>query len=439
MRTNVAVNYATKTHGGSAASPHVKPLEQLKRTVLSCLLFETTAYEGGDTIADRISALCKEVPSKDIAALAIEARTKHNLRHVSLRLLIALLEKRDYPEASKTIAATIQRPDELAELLAMYWKNGKRPLAKQLKKGLAAAFTKFSAYSLAKYNQDGAVKLRDVLFMVHAKPRDKEQEIIWKQLVENNLPTPDTWETELSAGKDKAATFTRLILEGKLGYLALLRNVRNMVEAGVNVDLINGAIAARKNGADKVLPFRYLAAARTCPAIAPALNVAMMQQVDELPALPGRTVVLVDVSGSMNHKVSSKSELTRLDAAAGLACMLRGTVRTFSFSDQVVEVPHFEGIPGIQFIKNSQRNAGTRLFDAIAEITNKIKYDRIIVLTDEQDTGGKVKRMPAPQPGTKAYIINVAPYKNGVGYGEWTHINGFSENVITWLIESETQ
>ena len=106
-----------------------------------------------------------------------------------------------------------------------------------MKKGLAAAFPKFDEYALAKYDRGGPVKLRDVLFLAHAKPRDEAQAEVWKRLIAGELTTPDTWEVALSSsGADKREAWERLLREQKLGALALLRNLRNMREAGVDED-----------------------------------------------------------------------------------------------------------------------------------------------------------------------------------------------------------
>jgi 60 kDa SS-A/Ro ribonucleoprotein len=80
------------------------------------------------------------------------------------------------------------------------------------------------------------------LFLCHPKPKDKAQAALWKRLVDNELKTPDTWE----AGKDKKATFERLILEKKLGALALLRNLRNMETAKVADKIIATALEMMK-------------------------------------------------------------------------------------------------------------------------------------------------------------------------------------------------
>jgi hypothetical protein len=437
MQTNTARQRSTTiTAGGSPAYPHMTTLQQLRRSVLSCMLWEDEFYESGQQIGDRIEQLASEVTTEQLAALAVEARTEHNLRHVSL-LLLAALAKRGGPVVSATIAKVISRADELNEFVSIYWRNGKTPLAKQVKKGLAAAFQKFDAYQLAKYDREKSVRLRDVMFLVHPKPRDEAQAETFKQLTENSLPSPDTWEVALSAGGDKCAEFTRLIVENKLGYLALLRNLRNMAEAGVDPQLVKNAILARKGGAEKVLPFRYTAAARAAPRFEPALDEALCEAIAQSPPLPGRTAVLVDISPSMDAKLSSKSDLSRKDAAATLASVIHGDVRMFSFSNEVVEVPPRRGMAGVDAILKSQRPNGTKLFDAIAAVNLRVPYDRIIVITDEQDTGGHTLRGPDPLPGTRGYMVNVASNKNGVGYGKWVHLDGFSERVLQWMREVE--
>jgi len=114
--------------------------------------------------------------------------------------------------------------------------------------------TKFDAYQLAKYDRHGAVRIRDVLFLIHAKPKDADQAKVWKQLVDGELASPDTWEVSLSSGKDKRGTFERLMAENRLGGLALLRNLRLMQKAEVPRKAIAAAIEAMRT--DRVLPYR---------------------------------------------------------------------------------------------------------------------------------------------------------------------------------------
>lgn len=436
-KLNRAVSYSKKTHGGAPAFPHITPIQQLRRSVLSCLLWESNFYEDGESIADRIVSYAEKVKKKELQELIIEARTQYHLRHVSLLLLCALI-KQGGEGVADTINETIRRADELTELLAIYWRNGRRPLSAQMKKGLAKAFTKFDAYNLAKYNKPGAIKLRDVLFLIHAKPQDKVQEKTWKQLVDDTLPSPDTWEVALSAGEDKQKSFDRLLREGKLGYMALLRNLRNMVESGVDKDLIKDAILARK-GAHNVLPFRYVAAARACPQLERTLDQALVASVGEAEQFTGETAILVDVSGSMAWDVSAKSQMKLMDIAATLASVFPGAARIFTFSNQMVEVPQRIGMAGVDAIINSQPYGGTDLAKAVETINKATTFDRLIVITDEQVTDEQATsyiRVPDPV-ADKAYMINVACHQNGIGYGKWTHIDGFSEGVLRWIREVE--
>lgn len=432
-----------RTHEGAPAAV-ISAEMALRRSVCSCLLWEDEFYEDGNRIADRILSLADKVQPATVARLAYDARTHMNLRHVSLLLLRSLVRTAPGTSlVSATIADVIQRADELSEFLALYWdtNNGKRTMSAQLKKGLSAAFAKFDEYQLAKYfstsgEATAKVKGRDVMFMAHAKPKTAEQVNLFSRIA-NRLPVKeggaDTWETALSTGKDKKDTFTRLLQEHKLGYLALLRNLRNMNQAGVDKDLVENAILERR-GARRVLPFRYVAAARACPVFTRALEEALTEAIAEMPVLSGRTYVLVDVSGSMNAKLSGKSELTRMDAAATLAAVLPGDIRTFTFSEQVVEVKETSGFSGIKAIKNSQEHAGTYLGKAVKTLLeNSHTPDRLIVITDEQSHDY------VPEPDTKyAYMINVASNRYGVGYGpRWIHIDGFSEQVIRWIGEFE--
>jgi hypothetical protein len=433
MQLNTARSFAhVQTHEGAPAFQHLTPMQQLRRSVLSCLLWEDEFYEDGSSIGDRIAECSAKVPPDGLAALAIEARSEHNLRHVPL-LLTAELAKRGGSIVSTTLEKVIQRADEVSEFLTLYWRNGKTPIAKQVKKGLAKALVKFDAYQVAKYDREKAIRLRDVLFMVHAKPKDEAQAETWKQLVEGTLPSPDTWEVALSGGSDKRETFERLIREGNLGYLALLRNLRNMVDAGVDQGLVRDAIIARK-GAHRVLPFRYIAAARACPRFEPAIDQALSEAISGMSPLLGKTAVLVDVSGSMDVRLSGKSDLTRMDAAAALASIINGDVRVFTFSNRVVEIPPRRGMAGVDAIIKSQGHGRTELAGAVDLINLTVEHDRLIVITDEQSTSKR--RTPDPVAG-KAYMINVASNRNGVGYGKWTHIDGFSENVLRWISEVE--
>lgn len=429
MRLNVMARPAARTFEGGPAVPPKNPLAELRRAVSSCLLWEDQFYEDGVAIADRIAELVAQCDRADVEALAAEARSTLKLRHAPL-WLISALAKSGKGVSPNTYAAVIQRADEMGELIAMQWKDGKRPLPAALKRGVAKAFGKFDAYQLGKYNRKVAVSLKDVLRLVHPKPANDEQAALWRKVIDGTLESPDTWEVALSGGADKKETFERLLSESKLGYLALLRNLRNMAGAGCDPALIRDAILARK-GAHNVFPFRFIAAARAAPQFEPALDEALSAQIDGMPVLVGTTAILVDVSGSMNVPLSSKSDLTRMDAAAALASIIPGNVRVFTFSHQVVEVPPRRGMAGVDAIIRSQQHGGTYLGAAVTAVNEQIAHDRLIVVTDEQSAdavGG---------PKGRGYMINVAAHRNGVGYGQWTRIDGFSKNVLRFIHEHE--
>ena len=439
MRLNTKVRTPQGfTHEGAVAAP-MNAEQALRRSVMSCLLWENEFYEDGQEISERICKLAGTVAIDKLAGLAIDARERGNLRHVPLLLLSALAKRgAGNKVVADTIARVIQRADELSELLAVHAKaNGVTPdkikpkLSAQMKKGLARAFTKFDEYQLAKYDRDGAVRLRDALFLVHAKPKDDAQAALWKRLVANELTVPDTWEVGLSGGADKKETFERLLREGKLGYLALLRNLRNMLEAGCDETLVRDAIVARKGGAQRVLPFRYVAAARAAPQFEPAIDQALSEAIAEMPVLSGKTVVLVDVSGSMSDPLSSKSDLRRVDAAAALASIINGDLRVLVFANNVTELAPRRGIAGVDNIVR-HLGGGTHLGAAVAHVNGLKKIDRLIVITDEQSHD------LVPDPTVeRAYMINVASARHGVGYGRWVHIDGFSENVLRFIQEHE--
>jgi len=422
--------------------------QALRRTALSCLLWENEFYEDGVKIAARIAELVPRVDAERVAKLAVEARERMKLRHLPLLLVREMARHATHRAlVAETLTRIIQRADELSEFVAIYWAAGKQPLSAQVKKGLASAFSKFDEYALGKYDRAGAVRLRDVLFLSHARPVDAAQADLWKRLAQNELTTADTWEVSLSAvGRcertdeeklaDKRAAWERLLAERKHGALALLRNLRNMRTAGVREELVLEALANLKT--DRVLPFRFLAAARVTPQWEQTLERAMLRALDSrATTLRGHTVLLVDVSGSMNWSLSHRSQMRRTDAAYGLAILLREIaekVSIFTFSDKTMRVPDRRGMALRDALEASQPHSGTYLGAAITHVEKEFRsgYDRIVVITDEQSHD----RVPAPH--GKGYVVNIASNQNGVGYGAWTHVDGWSEAIIDYIAELET-
>lgn len=429
------------TSEGMPVAP-ISNFHALKRAVLTTFLWEDCHYEDGVSVVERIKSLIPKVQPDLVAGLAIRAREDFKLRHIPL-LLVSEMAKYDTHKSlvAKTLYRVIQRPDELCELLSIYWANGKCPIANSIKKGLALAFTKFNEYSLAKYNQDNQIKLRDVLFLSHAKPLDEAQDKLWKKLINNQLETPITWETQLSAsnGVNKKAVWEQLLKDGKIGALALLRNLRNLRENNVDESLIVQAL--RNMQVERVLPFRFIAAAKYYPNLESEIEQAMFKCVSKLQPLFGKTALIIDTSPSMwGTPISAKSDMDRFEAAAALSILIREIceqVNIYAFNNKAYEIPNRRGFALRDTIAATKN--GYSKGSLAVNLANQHGYDRIICLTDGQwhPASGQTLvngTVYNPLPNSAAYMLNVGNNKNGVGYTNgWICIDGFSEGVIEYI------
>lgn len=432
-RTNVRIP-TIRTHEGTVAQ-HINPELQLRRSVMACMLWEDEFYEDGESIADRIKKTIQLVDPQKVANIAIEAREKMKLRHVPLLIVREMARLKSHKQlVAKTLEAVIQRPDELTEFVSIYWREGRQPLSAQVKKGLAGAFSKFNEYSLAKYNNDGAIKLKDVLFLCHAKPKDKEQAELWKRLIAGELQVPDTWEVALSNGADKKATLERLISENKLGGLAFLRNLRNMKDSGVSENIIFDGLNKMKT--ERILPFRFISAAKYAPQWEAQLEPVMLKCLEGKEKLKGKTAIVIDGSGSMfGTPISSRSEIDRFEAASALAILIREICEQcvmVVFSNNAVLVPSRRGFALRDVLYKSAEHGGTMTQNGIMRAAQE-GYNRIIIVTDEQSHQSIIN----PIVGTKGYVVNIASAQNGVGYGSWCHIDGWSEAVLDYILVNE--
>lgn len=414
------------THEGAKAR-QISPKQQLERSIMSCMLWEDGFYESGVSIVERIKDLVKQVDSKDIAEIALKAKHDMRLRHIPLLLVRELFrDKNSRKLAGNTLLKVISRPDDITEFLSLYWMDNKNePLAKQAKVAIGKAFNNFNEYSLAKYNGGKkAIKLVDALRIVHPEPSD-----LLGKLRRGELSIPDTWEVELSKGGDKKAAWERLLQEDKLGGLAILRNLRNMRDAGIDSALIKSGIAKINSG--KLLPINFIAAGIYNPQFEPDIEAKFFQAFKKDKAA-GKTIVLVDTSGSMDERLSAKSELKRKDVAASISMIARETfedIRIFFFTDSMGELPARRGF-AVKDLLDKCPHGGTYLGAAIKQIAT-LSCDRLIVITDEQshDT----------VPDFKGYLINIASNKNGVGYGQCVHIDGWSDKVVDYILAYEKQ
>ncbi len=429
---------------------------QLHRLVMACLLWEDLAYTSGQGVVEEIRALVPRVAPERVAHMAIEARFAQKLRHVPLLLVREMARHAAHtPLVAETLATVIHRPDELCEFVSLYWRdNGnRRTLSAQVKKGLARAFNKFDEHQLSKYARARReVKLRDVLFLCHAKPQD---EALFHRLANRQLAAPDTWEAGLSAAstpEEKRAVWERLIKSRKLGALAFLKNLRNMEDVGVPRAVIDQGFAQIRPS--MLLPIDFLRAAHAAPAWASELETLMLQCAAEFPRLPGWTIFVVDVSGSMSARLSGRSRFSRLDAAVAMAVLARemcdrvtfyataGCDRTRTHATKRIDPPR--GFALAQHIRQAAVTLGgggiftRQCLESIRQTERGAAPDRIIVFSDSQDCDHPGRRVPEPF-GWRNYIVDVSAHRHGVNYtGVWTaEISGWSEHFLRFIAEME--
>lgn len=458
---NRKVKEEIETYGGGHAIP-ISPKQQLERSVMSCLLWEDEFYEDGKSIVARICDLVKQNTPQDVADIAIRAKQDMRLRHVPLLLARELARtKEGRKQLVHVLPKVITRADDIPELLAIYFQQKIKPresakLPNQLKKHLGNSFKSFDEYQLGKYSGGSkSVSLKDAMKLTHPVADNAEQSALWKKLLLGKLKTPDTWEVDISATKDVKASWTRLLTEGKFGGLALLRNIRNMVEANVDENLIQAGIKAIK--AARLLPINFIAAAKYNPRFEPAIEEKLLECLAERPQrLLGKTIIIIDTSGSMGGKLSEKSKLERRDVAAGLVIIAREIC-----ADPIIYCTAGNDVARMHATMQIPARRGFALSDYItgSEVGSKIggggiflvqcldfikaeqkKADRIILITDEQDCDSSSKSPErADVFGTHNYLINIASAKNGVGYrNKWTHIDGWSDKVMDYIINYET-
>ena len=441
-------------HGMAAAVQ--SNIALLRRAVLANLLWEDVAYMDGKSVTDEIKRLIPLCKAEDVYNLAREARLLQKLRHTPLFLAVEMCKydaTRQYVD--KLLPEIITRADMLTDFVAIYWKeNGNgAAICNKAKKGLAVAFHNFNEYKLAKYDRDAEIKLRDVMFLCHPKPTNKYEEDLYKKVAERALAIPDTWEVALSAGKDKKETWTRLINEGKLGGKATLMNLRNMMQAGVDRYVIEDALK-NLNGT-MLLPLDFLKAANYATEFRSQISDAMVESYKNLPKLPGRTLFIVDISGSMGARISGKSEFNRMQVAEAMAMLAANQCERCEIvatagndwsrihASKLIRYPE-KGFGLMKQIDDlySELGGGGIFTRQCLEWCEKQSwfgtgFDRVIVFSDSQDCDTD-KSLPKPF-GKYNYICDVSAHTRGINYrGVWTaEISGWSEHFLTYIAAYE--
>lgn len=444
-------------HGSKSAKQD--NIQLLRRAVLASLLWEDNCYIDGEAASANIARLIPLCDPAQVAHLAIEARIVQKLRHTPL-FIVAEMTK--YPEHNKYVRKIlpriITRADMLTDFLAIYAKckkSGKlKPICHSVKQGLADSFHNFKEYHFAKYDRNATIKIRDVMFLVRPKPQNNEQRELFKRIAKRELSVPDTWEVALSTGKDPKSTWERLISTGKIGGLAMLRNIANMKKAGVRKEYIEEGLLKLKG--QMLLPFNFYQSAKMNPEFSRPIEDAMLANYKLLPKLPGRTLFIVDISGSMVAKISAKSQLDRLEVACVMAMLAANQCEKFELvatagSDRNprgsesahvwIQYPQ-KGFGIMQQIVQCQAKTGkwgifTRQCLEWCKFNLGSDFDRIIIFSDSQDQD-KINKVPSPF-GKNNYICDVSSERRGINYkGVWTaEISGWSEHFLTYIAAIE--
>lgn len=455
--------------GGQAFFPSSKK-EELVKEVLTSFWREPKFYGNTDyetfAMLSKIRSLCSTAP-KFIMHLAIYARQELHLRSISHVLVGELAAaprgKRYVKESLKNI---VIRPDDMTEILTYYLTVYGKPIPNCLKKGIAAVFPKFDEYSLAKYKKTSKiVSLKDALCLTHPIPQSIEMSQMWKRLLEDNLTIPYTWETELSVRGNTKEVWEDLIESGKVGYMALLRNLRNIYKASPeNLREVLRTLSSEEAViASKQLPFRFYSAYKAIKAmdskdhkelvqqiaILISLERAMEYSIKSLPKMEGKTLIAVDSSSSMCWaSVSKKGTIKAIDVAATLASILYKLCKAplLSLFDNQFRFYPLDPSRGVlkntEEIRQTAQGGATNTFLIFSELLQKkIFVDRIVIISDDQ---GAFWKKPGQfyleeyqrfiNPNVWIHIIDTAGYPTQQFKGERVnYISGWSEKVLQFI------
>ncbi len=449
----------TKNHEDAKAFVMSPEMELYTAVVTTGL--NDSFYEAGNTRLERIKTLIEKCSPEFIARLAIYARTEMNLRSIPMVLSVELAKKTSGNSlVSRTVNRVVLRADEITEMLAYYQIANERTeikklnkLSKQIQKGLIGAFNNFDEYQFAKYNRNAAVKLKDALFLVHPKAKNAAQQAIFNKIASDSLDTPYTWETELSAlGKNRFANeaaralavtrkWEEMIESKKIGYMAMLRNLRNILEANVSakhIELVCDYLANEKAVLNsRQLPFRFLSAYRELKSIKSSFTSAMLDALENAVMCSAKNikgfgfdtsiVIACDVSGSMQKPVSARSTVLLYDIGLMLAMLLQSqckNVTTGMFGDtyKVINMPKQNVLANVMEYYRREGEVGyaTNGYLVIDDLIRQRKVtDKVMIFTDTQmwnnnntnsTFANSWSRYKEIAPDAKLYLFDLAGY-----------------------------
>lgn len=397
---NKTVNLA----GGEAFT--MTPELELVTALLTSFL-EDQYYEKGQKRQSRIEELVGKVDPKFAAQASIYARNEFGMRSVSHVVAGKIAGTVKGQEWTKSyFDKVVRRPDDMMEILSYYYANFGKNEPNALKKGFAKAFGRFDEYQLAKYRGAGkSVKLVDVANLVHPAHSEAIQ-----KLINDELRNKDTFEAKLSkAGQSgeegaKGAAWAELVESGKIGQTALLRNLRNILNDSPEV--VDKAIKLltdkKRISTSLILPFQYLTAyeqlekERGATKMLGGLSKALDISFVNVPKFPGKTLVVIDHSGSMGDGYGSnfiKGAMFGLSLArsSGADLMHFGdTAQYLSFNPEDTTMTLLRWVDGLNKggygygTRSTGHNVGHGTnFHAIFQEAN-VAYDRIVIITDMQ-------------------------------------------------------
>ncbi|MEU9112770.1 TROVE domain-containing protein [Streptomyces sp. NPDC048483] len=475
----------TRTHEGGAGYLRDAKSELFLLGVANFVGVDTFYEKAGDR-DNRFTQLVRQLAVEDpdwTADLLRWLRGGGNMRTAALvgaaEFANARLDAQLPGHSRQVIASVLQRADEPGELLGYWATRYGRKLPKPVKRGIADAVQRlYNERSLLKYDTNSkGYRFGDVLNLVHASPADDKpwQGDLFKHSLDRrhgrdtgiparlstliareqlmSIPVDRrrqvladdmellqragmTWEALAGwlQGPMDAAAWEAVI--PSMGYMALLRNLRNFDEAGV-CDEVAETVARKLADPEQIarsrqLPMRFYAAFHAAPSLrwGHALEKALTESLANIPTLSGRTLILVDTSSSMHAAFSRDGSLMRWDAAALFGIALggrsaQGDVVSFSSARYYVndrpgaKVKAFPLTRGGSLLGDVRKwkdggwflGGGTDTAAAIRETFRG--HDRVVIVTDEQaghDTQEVTEAIPAPTP---MYTWNLAGYQAG--------------------------
>ena len=367
------------------------PLENWMNNIFSNKL-DDKFYESSTVQMENFIKLTEEVLNEYgpifVAKCAMFSRNELGLRSIS-HLVAAMLNGQSFERKRDFYKAFCHRPDDMSEIFAAVdMLGGKRSHA--MIRGFADYMSGLSEYNIMKYQMKGKrYNMYDLINIIHPK-----SEIV-DDYMNGKLEAADTWEVNISTGKD---SWKNMVEGNRLGYLALIRNLNNILAEDVDdawikrnlVDRLINEVSIKKS---LVFPYQIYTAYRNLNvqnfAVITALDTAFRIACGNMPKLEGNSVIMLDVSGSMEDRYGDKSNLTikEVGACYAAALYINGNCDFVKFGNDAKSLTFKKACGPFQVIRemceNDNCGYGTNIAPAFGLISDK-KYDRIFVVSDMQ-------------------------------------------------------